>query len=517
MLSRFFQTIDFFKSPVRLNLNKSEFYSMHLGQFLSICIIAVLIYSFATSDVFYKQVPKTYEKTLQLPRYNSFNFTNNNFFIAVQVANQVGQGYTYDRTMFRFVAYYQKMAIKNGTVGQQLAFYEELEMVPCNQTNYKAEFQQIVKYHPNSMCLPKTNFEVYGALNEERTSVVGIQLNYCQNSSTSNITCQSAENITKFFTSKYFAYSVIDNQVDLTDYENPFKMSQPAKSLMLEPNVRKNHRVYMNQMIINTDAGFLLDDWQEMRNWKSGEETDDFDFRKDSPTIARLTMFASNSEMTYSRQYLKIQEALASLGGILNFLILIGFILLKVIPYKGINHNLANNLFSFPTDSKISNDSKESPIRRQETLTKKTVLLEIQNMKTNTEGNQFQMTILPLSPKQGADPLFSPKQFRDDTLFSPKQLGDAPLSPTQISPCLGDKTEIENINSQLIIERMGKRNPSFKAPRSGSLERSDSLSAKKKRISRKASGKENQNDGTSKLSREFSNYIRERIRRMRFH
>ena len=75
----------------------------------------------------------------------------------------------------------------------------------------------------------------------------------------------------------------------------------------------------------------------------------------------------------------------------------------------------------------MSNDSKESPIRRQETLTKKTVsnLLEIQNLKTATEGNQFQMTMAPLSPKQ---------------------LGDPPLSPTQISPCLGDKTEMDREN-----------------------------------------------------------------------
>ena len=56
---------------------------------------------------------------------------------------------------------------------------------------------------------------------------------------------------------------------------------------------------------------------------------------------------------------------------------------------------------------------------------------------------------------------------------------------------------------------MSKRSPSFKA-RSGSLERSESLSSKKNRISRKASAKENQNEGTSKLSREFSNYIREK-------
>ena len=81
-----------------------------------------------------------------------------------------------------------------------------------------------------------------------------------------------------------------------------------------------------------------------------------------------MGIHSSNIERIYTRRYIKIQNALANLGGISNFLILIGFLILKLVPFNGINFILANRFYSFQMESEKLSPEFEKSAEEKEKL-----------------------------------------------------------------------------------------------------------------------------------------------------
>ena len=138
----------------------------------------------------------------------------------------------------------------------------------------------------------------------------------------------------------------LDRQIDLEDFTKLILESTSALYKTLEVTIRKRLFFYIVIVEIESDVGLLWVDKENINTWMVGACIEDFDFSPDEALI-ELHFYSSDIVRTYIRRYKKIQDAMASLGGILNFLVLSSLALLKLIPFTSIEHILLNKLYSY--------------------------------------------------------------------------------------------------------------------------------------------------------------------------
>lgn len=340
-----FSYINFFKTPIRLKLNRKEFYSSKLGELLSLAIIGILLFTFINNDVFYKRNPSTLKKTLDMKSYPSFNFDKRNFIFAVQLVDRLGQGYPIDPTIYNIYATYNNLNLSETDRTPKTESYT-LEMVPCVNSSYANSEFQFISGNARGYCLPNPNFTIKGGLNELQIQTLTISLIPCLNYNENVNQCKTQEEISKFFVGKYVAYSYNSFNIDLEDFENPFKLNYLVNLKIIDPKIRRILDMNIEKVKLYTDGDYILEEKKLTENWSFGEDKYDFDFNS-KISLFDLTFFSSNREQIYIRKYIKLQEAIGSLGGILNSLVICGLILLNLIPFKGFNLYLANKLYSF--------------------------------------------------------------------------------------------------------------------------------------------------------------------------
>lgn len=256
-LSKVLIFLNFFKTPVRLKINREDFYSSRSSELFSLVVIAFLLFNLSTNDIWYKKSPKTLERSLPIPKYPYFNISVNNFLFMTQVGNQFWVGFPLNKKVFTFVATIQAVQL-NTSQGAQIKKFEKFELVPCNLSPYYGQYKQLIDNYPNVLCLPITEFQIGGSFSETTIDFLTIELILCKNTTENNNFCESKEVIDKFFSNKYFEYLITDNQIDISNYNTPIYTVHPPRWYYIEPKVRKNFLLYLDQVKVTTDNGFFL-------------------------------------------------------------------------------------------------------------------------------------------------------------------------------------------------------------------------------------------------------------------
>ena len=388
--------INFFKVPVRLKVNKSDFYSSGPGEILSLFIIGILLYMLATHDLFYKRNPETFEKSLAREKYYTFNFTLDNFFIAVKIAGFGGKGLDYNPSIYSFqVTYVTSTVNASGLAVQE---FSVIDMVPCIDSPYYEKFKYIIDLHPTSMCLPKSEFQLIGSYTEKKISKVFISLRKCENSTLNNNFCKTRDEIEQFLGGKYFGYTYLDNQIDLTNYLRPIQTKTPIFYKAIEPKIRKKNYYKTNNALIKSDVGFLMESIEEDKTWIFEQNYEDFDFANNLG-LMELHFLSNNVERTFIRRYTKIQDAMANLGGMLNFLVMSCYVILKLVPFTGVDYLLSKKLFSYKK-------SKKKREKSWKEIKKKDLTTTITEAKSNLfiPNNSFSNIKYPSLPNCKSNP-----------------------------------------------------------------------------------------------------------------
>lgn len=198
--------------------------------------------------------------------------------------------------------------------------------------------------YPEALCLTKTSFDIEGDYEQKRLSFLRVQVIPCVNSSSNNFSCKPKEIIHEYFSGKKLGYTFIDYQVDIENLESPIRSKFSLNFKFIEPLIRKRIIHWIDKIIVRTDASFLFREYETQTFWEFGNVDEDFDYYNQT-SIFEINIRSSNISKIYTRRYTKIQDALASLGGIFNFLILMGFFIMKLIPVDRIQFIIANRLF----------------------------------------------------------------------------------------------------------------------------------------------------------------------------
>ena len=344
--------LDLFRTPVILKFEKKEKSSTNLGGFLSIGIIIFLLIMFAQSDVFHKMSPKIVDLDISSATRSPIQYSNQVF--AFSICDSQGTAYI-DPQIYSFnVSNYFFQYDPNGNVFVNNNISYALHI--CTPDDFPGDLYDSLGLQ-NSYCLNDSNFELSGFWNENQLSLFEVYVYLCDNVSTAN-SCKSIEEIQNFFSGKYFNIYYADLNFAPTNYLTPLSATTHYDYYLIDLNLRKILSIFLKTIQVVTDDAYIFDNNNVLEGILFDSKQLDIFYDQNisdaSVPLFECDFYASQNTQKVSRVYQKLAEALASIGGIANVVMIIGFVLTSVENGLNLKKKVMNCLYSFEDTQKFN-------------------------------------------------------------------------------------------------------------------------------------------------------------------
>ena len=172
-----------------------------------------------------------------------------------------------------------------------------------------------------------------------------INLKKCLNSSNSDIICKNEQAISRFFADKYFTYWIEQNNIDLTNAENP--LTSRIKNIYqgIDYNQYKISRLFLKKSLIDLDNGIFSSAEDKIESYLVSNI--EYDVLTQSDILFSLVFYSDDKIQLCQRKYQKLFDLIATLGGILNMFSIFCSVLVKHFHEWEINELILNQLYNF--------------------------------------------------------------------------------------------------------------------------------------------------------------------------
>lgn len=353
-----FRYIDLFQQNISLKMKNKYRFSLIIGRFFSLGIIIFILYNAINSDMINKTNPIVLQESLKNGTRPNIELNKDNFLLAFAISDDYSY-YPHDPTIFNFAL--SLTTYKNGNYS-----YEQIDFELCNQsslTNFNLVSDLDLLY---LFCMKVPNFTLKGYWDEKEMTFLTIDLKRCINNSESNI-CKSEKEINEFFKIKYLNFFLNQPHFDIKNYENPVLSSIKTLFTGIEVGKRKDLSNYLKKTKVLTDGQIIYESYNEIETYIFEEGT--IDLQISDEYLISFIIYSSDYMLVYDRRYEKLFSLLASLGGILHPLLLIGSFIIKYINDWKINELIMNKIYALDVAStqisqnKIANIPKNSIIK----------------------------------------------------------------------------------------------------------------------------------------------------------
>ena len=179
----------------------------------------------------------------------------------------------------------------------------------------------------NYCILNDTNLE--GFFDENQTSMISIKVFICKNNN-----CKSIDEIIRFFEGKILATMYLNNNFDFNNYSNPIVSTMYTEILYLDAFLSKTLNIFLKKAVFIDDDSFYFDSKTIQEIYLRDLIERDFTQNNLSSNLQNVSVgtvffFSSKNLLQNTRVYQKIDQALANLTGLANFLIIICFFFVK--------------------------------------------------------------------------------------------------------------------------------------------------------------------------------------------
>lgn len=162
----------------------------------------------------------------------------------------------------------------------------------------------------------------------------------------SNVTCKSSAEIDEFFNLGYYTTFYSDNIISSNDFHNP--INKVRKTTVNKAEISKPKKVFFGLETIEytTDEGWLLEDKHTQISAAVSS------FNVDPGTVSPMggefgmILHLTGKKVSYERVYMKFQDLLAEVSGLLGFIMAIIFLLFTPYTTHKYYENIANQIFT---------------------------------------------------------------------------------------------------------------------------------------------------------------------------
>jgi len=349
LFNTIFYESDIFKVPFILLFQNRKKSSTILGSLFSISIIAIVIYLFTTSNMLLKINPNVIDQTTTNSQAEVIELNHQNFEITAGVANSFGKGFS-DPTIFKIQFIQIEIGFNETIDSKQITNQTIKPTKQCTPSDFAdpTTFQTLGL--ANYTCLEDGNFTIQGGFDEKSLKAVVVMISYCNNA-TDGVVCQPQANITKFFSDKGLWLYYQDNIYDVSNYTIPITKNWRLQAIQCA-TVPRIIDLYLKKLIFINDDQFIFTN-QEIQYGFMKERVEGLsDYVMVTTPLISINIFSSKNNQKTMRQYQKFGELLASIGGLINVLIILGFVLTNLENQLQMQNYIMNNLYSYSYDHK---------------------------------------------------------------------------------------------------------------------------------------------------------------------
>jgi hypothetical protein len=241
----------------------------------------------------------------------------------------------------------------------------------CEEYNFKKMRMNSNKNFLNYTCINLNNLALGGSWHSDFINYVSFYIKACDNST--KALCKSNKEIIKFLESQTIFLSVYTNSYSLliNDFDNPLVVTESPNYISLNNFIGK--RIYLNykKVTVNQDLGIIVPSIMNYSVFGLDHiEYDSFSYELGKNNIIfEGILYFTNKKQLFKIIYIKLQEALANVGGILNFVLLFFGNVTSFMNEHERTLEIINELFNFSEfndkdklDKIIENDMKINKI-----------------------------------------------------------------------------------------------------------------------------------------------------------
>jgi hypothetical protein len=350
-------SIDLFGVKPRLNFNNRDKFNTKTGGAISILFFMVLIMGciYFSQELFNKQKPSVLQADIYDSYPRQFNITPDRFSLFYGLQD-TDFNYYIDPTIYQLEVTLQTI-YRTMDENNQPVFNYAYKLLRTEQCDLQRHFSYFVKdfegqalaglscIHPDDA---KALF-IEGTWGEESYVYLSAKFAVCKNGT--DIICKSQEVIDSYLNGAYVAVDFIDTIFDPANYTTPHKYIRKDFFTTVSNLYYKEWAFYMNNVDYYTDGGILIESENYKQHLSFETSVEMLDMRKQD-IFSHVLFRLSNMKLSVHRKYIKFQDVLAQMGGLMNGLRVIMKAILSSYFLNNYFSSMINKLLIIPDETK---------------------------------------------------------------------------------------------------------------------------------------------------------------------
>ncbi len=313
LLINFTKSVDILGMTPQFLVEDKIKYKTVCGGFLSIIlyILTICAFFFFGEELYLKQDPKitvsnSYDS---IPR--SFNLTKNNFNFIIGILGGNDNELYIDPQIYNIkIGFYQyNYFIKPNGKLEYIEKKDIFDLEKCSKHElfcYDSDIFGNITLAGNLESYPINNVNYFQ-----------FNITTCKNGTDSNIICKTQEEINEKIEGSYLVFSYQDTILDPKNFTNPNSFTLKNYYTLLSDKYIKHLFFYMKNIDYISDSGILFSS-EEKKNFIQTENIrESIDYNTEDIIIKGIFMLSNNRDII-KRNYNKIQDVLAKVGGFIQ-------------------------------------------------------------------------------------------------------------------------------------------------------------------------------------------------------
>ena len=327
-----FKKIDIYGNKLRIEINEENTVKTSLGGILAVMSVIVMIAVswLVGKDIVLRANPSSCDQKFSTQNYPEISINATSFPFALAVLDPSSNP-VYNSKIFKL-----KTSYKHNVLNDQGVMVEtttDIELGKCTYDHFPSLAQSdfdTSSLATLALCPINQNYTLKGYWNENELYWLDFTLALCDYDS--DQTCATYDEMVSYFETNSLSLNIfyVDKFVEVLDFLNPVKNYVNSISMYIKTDMMKITSINVNSQSILTDLGLLFEDNQSINYLGlSLGPTDIANFNKSTKELTTVKVFSSNVSEQMHRQYIKIPQVLANIGGMLHVVT----VLFKLINY----------------------------------------------------------------------------------------------------------------------------------------------------------------------------------------
>lgn len=354
---------DYFSQKLQIKFKNQNSFSSIFGLIFTIAMTSIGLSVLFTQglDFIQKQKPITNKNEANDAIPSNYSFIGDFSTISISLYDLIDPNDVKDETSFSVEAYnfqVNRVVNSNGNVTSSLEYLPiEIERCGNQLEKYKRRFNKDSDLSDqldhndfaNNFCFKDVNLKVGGIYISNFFSNINVSIKRCVNTTENNNFCKPQEEITRKQKNLAVTFYHLNYVVNSTNFDKPFTPFIEEYWIKLDYFSYQFIETFFSITQVITDKGWIFED-------KVQEQRFAFDrFREqregkllNSPDILDIYFSVSTKRFIITRNYLKIQDVAAIVGGILKFCTVLGNFIVGIMNKYQIDEMMINTFFQSP-------------------------------------------------------------------------------------------------------------------------------------------------------------------------